>query len=89
MHRLNSFTRDLKIQHLVGTYFTLLDKSLTAYDNKELPLGIMPMLTLGDARLGNIHAELTAFLGAEKLCKAASRVNVHLERKGHLFLGQI
>ena len=45
---------------------------------KNLPLGIVPMLALCDAWLGDVNADLTAILGMYKLRKTASVVHIHL-----------
>ena len=42
---------DLKADLLVRVDITLLDQRMTANDDEELPLTIVPMLTLGDAGL--------------------------------------
>ena len=41
----------LKRNLFVGVDIALLDQGASAYDDEKLPLGIMPMLTLGDAGL--------------------------------------
>lgn len=47
------------------------------------------MLTFGNARLGNIHADLPTFFGFEQLGKTAARVQVHFQREGDFFFRQV
>ena len=47
----------------VGVDIALLDQRTSADNNEKLPLGIVPVLPLGDAGLADIHAELTAVDG--------------------------
>lgn len=49
----------------------------------------MPVLTFGNARLGNIHADLPTFFGFEQLGKTAARVQVHFQREGDFFFRQV
>ena len=68
----------LKLDHLIRANPTLLDKAMAGHHDKELPLGIVPVLALGDAGLGNVHGELTAGCRPQELGKAAAIVYVHL-----------
>lgn len=67
----------------------LLDKAMTSNHNKELPLGVMPVLPLGDARLRDVDAHLAAIQGMHQLGERASLVHIHLQREGDLLLGKI
>ena len=49
----------------------------------------MPMLTLCNARLGDIDAELSAFLGFQKFGETPPVITVHLQRKRNLILREI
>ena len=49
----------------------------------------MPVLALGDAGPRDVHGELAVVGGFQELREAASLVLVHLQVKGHLFLGQV
>ena len=51
---LDLITRNLEVEDFVRAYSALLDKSVTAYDDEELPLGIVPVLAFGDARLADV-----------------------------------
>ena len=56
----------------------LLDKAVTAHHDEELPLGVVPVLAFGDARLRNVNRNLTAIQGVNQLGKRASVVHIHL-----------
>ena len=47
-------TANLKVQHFIRAVFSLLDKAVTAYYDEELPFGVVPMLTFGDAWFANV-----------------------------------
>ena len=79
----------LEVEHFFRADLPLLDQRLAGNHNEEFPLGMMPMLTLGDSGLGDIHAELAAVLGTQQLRKAAPGIHIHFQRECCLFLGQI
>ena len=81
--------RDFKVEDLIGAYLSLLDEALTANYDEEFPLGVVPVLALSDARLGDVDADLSAVKGVDELGKGASRVNIHLQGEGYFFLGQV
>ena len=47
-------TAYLKVKNFVRTDSALLDKAVAAHNNEELPFGVVPVLTLGDARLADV-----------------------------------
>ena len=49
MHRFDLIAGYVKGKHLVATDSALLNAASTGYYNKELPLGVVPMLSLGNA----------------------------------------
>ena len=51
MNRLDLLTRNVKAEHLVAADSALLNAPATGHHDEELPLGIMPVLPLGDAGL--------------------------------------
>ena len=53
-------TAYFKVKDFVGVDTALLDKSVTAYYDEEFPFGVVPMLSLGDARLADIYTDLSA-----------------------------
>ena len=66
-----------KFQHLIAVHTALLDQGTARHHNEKLPLGVVPVLALGDAGFRDIHAELTAVLGLEQFGKAAAGIHVH------------
>lgn len=60
---------DLKADLLVRMDIALFDQRATTDDDKELPLRVVPVLTLGDAGLRDIHRKLTMISGFQKLGK--------------------
>ena len=57
---LNLISGNFKIQHIVASDSSLLDKSMSAYDDEEFPFCVVPMLSFGDSWLGYIYADLSA-----------------------------
>lgn len=62
---------------------------MALYDDELFPLGIVPMLTLCDAGLGDVDAHLPALGGVDELGERAALVDVHLQVEHGLFLRQI
>ena len=67
----------------------LLNEAVAFHDNELFKFSIVPVLTFGDARLGDVDADLTAVEGVDQLCEAASVINVHLQWEGSLLIGQV
>ena len=55
-----------------------LDESVTADYDELFPLGVVPMLTFGDAGLGDVDAYLSAVEGVDQFCERTSIIDVHL-----------
>ena len=89
VHRLDVVSIHLKFQNLIRADFPLLNQAVAADHHEKLPLGVVPVLALGDSRLGDVHGNLAAVSGFQQFGKAAPDVCVHLQGKGHLFLGQV
>ena len=89
MYGLDLVTADLKIEDFVRIYPALLDESVATDNNKEFPLGIMPMLPFRDAWFGNVDTYLAAVKGMDKFSKGTAIVHVHLEWECHFLLRQI
>ena len=68
---------------------TLLNKSVAFDDDKLLKLGVVPVLTFGDARLGDVDADLTCVEGMNQLGEAAAVIDVHLQWEGGLLVWQV
>ena len=58
-------------------------------DDEELPLGVVPVLTLGDAGFGDIDADLAAVEGVNQFGERATVVDVHLQGERNLILGEV
>ena len=80
---------DLEVQDLVGVDAALLDEGAAGDHDEELPFGVMPMLPLRDAGVGNIDRKLAVAEGLDKFREGAARIDIGLQREGDLFLGQI
>jgi len=80
---------DLEVEDFVGIDPALLDKSVAAYDDEELPLRVVPVLTLGDARLADVDADLTTVEGVDEFGEGTSVVYVHLQWGSDLLLWKI
>jgi len=86
---LNLIPKDLELYDLVGAQLALLDQPMAGDYNEELPLGVVPVLAFGDARLGDVDAHLAAPKGVDQLGKGAAVVHIHLEGEGDFLLGQV
>ena len=88
---LDVVARDLELDDLPFGVIqvALLDEAVATDHDEELPLGVVPVLSLGDARLADVDADLAAIQGMDQLSEGASVVDVHLQREGHLLLGEI
>ena len=88
---LDVVARDLELDDLAFwvVKVALLNEAVAADHDEELPLGVVPVLTLGDARLADVDAHLTTIQGMDQLSEGAPVVHVHLQREGHFLLGQI
>ena len=67
----------------------LLNQTVARNHDEKLPLRVVPVLTLCDAGLRDVDAELAATLGFEQLGKAAAGVLVLFQVKDDLLFGQI
>ena len=67
----------------------LLDEAVAAHHDEELPLGVVPVLTLSDARLANVDGDLTAVEGVYQLGEGSTLVDVHLQREGDFFFREV
>ena len=79
----------LKFQHLAAADAALLNQTVARNHDEKLPLRVVPVLTLCDAGLRDVDAELAAALGFEQLGKAAAGVLVLFQVKDDLLFGQI
>ena len=52
---------------------------MTCHHDEQLPLGVMPVLPLGDARAADVDAHLSAVSSVYQLRERATVVHVHLQ----------
>ncbi len=78
-----------KLNHLITTQLALLNQSMTSHYNEELPLGVMPVLSLCNSWLRDIDRNLTGIQGMNQLSETTSIINVHLQGEGYFLLGEI
>ena len=89
VHSLDIIARDFELQDFVGAQLALLDEAVAGDHNEELPLGVVPVLALGDAGTADVDGHLAAIEGVHQLGEGAAGVYIHLEREGYLLLGQV
>jgi len=66
-----------------------LDEAVAADDYELLPLGVVPVLALGDAWFADVDADLAGARGVEELGEGAALVGVHLEVEDGLVLREV
>ena len=62
---------------------------MTSDHNEQLPLGVVPVLPLGDARAADVDGHLTAIGGMHQFSKRATVVHVHFQSVLKFVGGQI
>jgi len=77
------------VDHFSSPDLSELDQGLPAYHHKLLALAVVPMVALGDSRLGDVHRELASFSSTDNLGEAAPVIGIHLQSIAELVLGQI
>ena len=80
---------DLKLYDLICAEFALLNQAMTGHHDEELPLCVVPVLALCDARLTDIDAHLTTIQGMYQFGKRATVIHVHLQWECNLLFWQI
>ena len=85
---LDVVARDFPLQHFAFgiVQVPLLDEAVALDHNELLELGVVPVLALGDAGLGDVDRDLTGIQGMHQLGEGAAVVHVHLEVKCRLFI---
>ena len=66
---LDFVTTHLVVEDFVGTFLAELYEAVARDDDELFPLGVVPMLALGDAGLGDVDAYLSAVEGVDELGK--------------------
>ena len=87
MDSLDAISAHLELDHFIRPDLSLLDHTVTRNYNEELPLCVMPVLSLGDTRLGNVHRKLTMIGCLKQLRKAAAIITIHLKIECNIILG--
>ena len=87
--RLDVVAGDFELDDLVGAELAFLNQTMPRDHDKELPLGIMPMLPLRNPGLGDVNGDLAAVKRVNQLRERAAVVNVHLQRESDLLLREI
>lgn len=78
VHHLDVVARDFELDDLIRALLALLDQTMTLHHDEELPLAVVPVLSLGDARLADVDAHLSAVGQMHQLSEGTSLVHVHL-----------
>ena len=86
---LDFVTTHLVVEDFVRALFAELDEAVARNDDKLFPLGVVPMLALGDAGLGDVDAYLSAVEGVDEFGERTTLVNIHLQVEDGLFLGKV
>lgn len=86
---LDFVTTHLIVEDFVRALLAELDEAVARDDDELFPLGVMPMLALGDTRLRDIDAYLSAVEGVDKFGERTTLVNIHLQVEDGLFLGKV
>ena len=80
---------NFKLHRFSGVDVPFLNQAMTGNYNEQLPLGVVPVLPLGDARAADVDAHLSAIGGVYQFGEGATVVHVHLEGMFELVGGQI
>ena len=89
INRFDLVAADLELDDLARVDIALLNQSVTVDDDEELPLRVVPVLSLRNARLADIDGDLAAVEGVDEFGEAPAIVAVHLERIFELLLRKI
>ena len=79
MHGFNFFTGDLELHSLARIDVALSYQAVARNDDEQLPLGVVPVLPLGDAGAADVDAHLTAVGGMHQFRERATVIHVHLQ----------
>ena len=60
LHSLYLLATYFVVPNLIRSLLAKLDKAMTLYNDEGFPLGVMPMLSLGDTGFGDVNAHLSA-----------------------------
>lgn len=86
---LDFVTTHLVVEDFVGAFLAELDEAVARDDDELFPLGVVPMLTFGDAGLGDVDAHLSTVEGVDEFGERAALVNIHFQIEDSFFLGKV
>ena len=67
----------------------MLDEAVAFHYDELLKFGVVPVLTFGDARFGDVDAYLTGIEGVNQFGKAATVIHIHLQGEGGFLVRQV
>lgn len=85
----NLIATDLKFHRFTCVDIAFLDEFLSGNHDKQLPLAVVPVLTLGNAGVIDIDANLSTILCVDKFGKRITVIHIQLEGILELLGGQI
>lgn len=86
---LDFVTTHLIVEDFVRALLAELDEAVARDDDELFPLGVVPMLSLGDTWLRDVDAYLSAVEGVDEFGERTALVNIHLQVEDGLFLGKV
>ena len=86
---LDFVTTHLIVEDFVRALLAELDEAVARDDDELFPLGVVPMLTLGDTGLGDVDAYLSAVEGVDEFGERTAGIDIHLQIEDGLFLGKV
>ena len=91
MYRSYIIARDFPLQDaaLGVVEVALLDEAVAGDHNELLELGVVPVLALGDAGLGDVDTYLTGVERVHQLGEGAAVVGVHIQSEGGFLVRQV
>ncbi len=89
MDSLDLIPGNLKLHRFPGVDIPFLNQAVTGDHNEQLPLGVVPVLPLGDSGTADVDAHLPAIGGVYQLGKGTTVVHVHLKGVLKLVRGKI
>ena len=75
---LDFVTTHLVVEDFVSAFLAKLDEAVARDDDELFPLGVVPMLALGDAGLGDVDAYLSTVEGVDEFGERAAGIDIHL-----------
>ena len=79
MDSLDLIPGNFKLHRFSGVDVPLLNQTMPCHHNEQLPLGVVPVLPLGDARAADVDAHLPTVSGMNQFRERTTVVHVHLQ----------